>query len=117
MIRNNLIIACILLFIISMCFFEIQAQTTPSESDFTENNREDKIYKKILSLNRSGVLLWKEREYRIALDTFTEALELSKKIKDDSQIASSLNNIGLVYYSQGRFYYMSGILQPVYTNP
>ena len=106
-----------IVYIFLCVFLKYKHKTTPSESDFTENNREDKIYKKILSLNRSGVLLWKEREYRIALDTFTEALELSKKIKDDSQIASSLNNIGLVYYSPGRFYYMSGILQPVYTNP
>ncbi len=55
------------------------------------------------ALHLQGRSLWRQSEYDSALNYYTQALTIREEIEDIKGIASSLNNIGLIYNDLGEF--------------
>jgi len=69
-------------------------EKTPIES-FNQN--------KALLYHLAGTTHWSKGEFDIALDYLENSLKLRKKLGNKQDIASSLNNIGLICWSKGNF--------------
>ena len=72
-------------------------QTTTAQAQTTQQQKAE-----ALRLNQLGLQQYQQGQFREALKTFEQVLEIVKQIGDTASEGATLNNIGLVYNKLGQ---------------